>query len=160
MPPKDKDQTPRASQGFPPAKSDGSPALVGPDDYTRELRRQRAEARPQTALAGNLADLHRLGAQGAATASDPAFATPPGVDASDDDVVSGIEAEGKVGIWNRETERFGLVDAPEAPTPPENTQTDSVDPTSVSPEVQTKGSTTAKAGSTSTTGAVTGAVKR
>lgn len=129
-------------QGFPADNPDGTPGLIGPDDYTRELRVKRATARPQAALAGNFADLQRLGAQAAETNSDTAFATPPGADANDKNVVSGIKAEANQGIWNRETERYGLVEAPPAVDPPENKSPRVIDPGSTSPKAEAKASTT------------------
>lgn len=128
-------------QGFPPDNKDGTPGLIGPDDYTRELRMRHANRRPQAALAGNFADLQRLGTQAASASSDTAFAVPPGLDAKDKDVISGIEAEANEGIYNRETERYGLVDAPPEPVPAENTRPHVVDPTSVSPRAESRTST-------------------
>lgn len=44
--------------GFPAANRDGTPALVGPDDYTRDVILSRIAPKTVTVV-GNLADLHR-----------------------------------------------------------------------------------------------------
>lgn len=145
----DNDRPLESSSGFPTENRDGSPALVGPDEYTRQLLRQRAD-RDYTAevLTGNYADLQRLGAdaaQGIGTAP-KAVASPPGLDIKDSSVISPAQQEAARGEWTRETERTGLLDAPAAHVPAENTDPNPVDPGSVSPTVELKGgsSTTTK----------------
>lgn len=122
-------------QGFPPDNPDGTPGLVGKDDYTREEAIHRLTRTPTTVLAGNFADLQRLGADAAngTVNIQAAVATPPGIDAKAKNVVTPAQSEAARGEFTRETERTGLIDAPVAPTPPENTSPNPVDPTSTSP---------------------------
>lgn len=131
-------------QGFPPDNLDGSPGLVGKDDYTREEAIHRLTRTPQTVLAGNFADLQRLGADAAAGTVNvqSAVAAPPGVDPSAKNVVTPAQAEAARGEFTRETERKGLIDAPVAPTPPENRSPNPVDPTSTSPQAISRAATT------------------
>lgn len=135
-------------QGFPADNPDGTPGLVGKDDYTRELAIKNATRRPETVLAGNFADLQRLGADAASGTVNvqSAVATPPGVDAKAKNVVTPAEAEASRGEFTRETERKGLIDAPVPATPPENKSPNPVDPTSTSPVAEVRSGT-----STSTT---------
>lgn len=134
----------QSGDGFPAENPDSSPALVGMSDYTRQLLRDRAEKRNETVLGGNLADLQRMGEMlaggpGTSTNLSSAFAAPPGVDPKSDTVVTAPQAAAAKGEYDRETVRTGLLDAPPAPTPPENKDATSVDPTSVSPTVESKG---------------------
>lgn len=135
-------------QGFPADNPDGTPGLVGKDDYTRELAIKNATRRPETVLAGNFADLQRLGADAASGTVNvqSAVAIPPGVDAKAKNVVTPAEAEASRGEFTRETERKGLIDAPVPATPPENKSPNPVDPTSTSPVAEVRSGT-----STSTT---------
>lgn len=136
-------------QGFPADNPDGTPGLIGKDDYTRELAIRNASRRNETVLAGNFADLQRLGADAAAGTVNVqnAVVAPPGVDPKDKNVVSPAQSEANRGEWTRESERAGLVDAPEAVDPPENKSANPVDPTSQSPRAEGK---TASGTSTST----------
>lgn len=127
-----------SSQGFPTENPDGTPTLVGPDDYTRQLRRDYADRERVDVLAGNLADLQRLGAQAATTGSASVasvVAAPAGVDPKSDQTLTPAQASAARGEWNRETEREGLLGPPPAPEPPEGTSAEPVDPTSQSPTV-------------------------
>ena len=122
-------------QGFPADNPDGTPGLIGKDDYTRQEAIAKLTRKPQTVLAGNFADLQRLGADAAKGTINvqSAVATPPGIDAKDKNVVTPAESEAARGEFTRETSRTGLVDAPIAPTPDENKSPNVVDPTSQSP---------------------------
>lgn len=135
-------------QGFPADNPDGTPGLIGKDDYTRELAIKNATRRPETVLAGNFADLQRLGADAASGTVNvqSAVAIPPGVDAKAKNVVTPAEAEASRGEFTRETERKGLIDVPVPATPPENKSPNPVDPTSTSPVAEVRSGT-----STSTT---------
>lgn len=115
-------------QGFPPDNADGTPGLIGKDDYTRELAVFNATRRPQTVVVGNIADIQRHGGDGA-------------VKRGDEGVVSPAQAEASRGEFTRETQRTGLIDAPVAPTPPENKSPNPVDPTSTSPTTQNRSAT-------------------
>ncbi len=107
-------------QGFPPDNADGTPGLIGKDDYTRQLAIHNASRRPQTVVVGNIADIQRYGGDGAAKRGDKG-------------VVSPGQAEAARGEFTRETERTGLLDAPIPADPPENKSPNPVDPTSTSP---------------------------
>lgn len=156
------DDTPTASAGFPPANADGTPALVGPDEYTRQVRRNRIDQNNTTVLSGNYADLQRAGADAAvnASGSDKAYAAPPGTDPKDDKVKTPAQAEADRGEFTRETARTGLLEAPPAAEPRENTEPDSVDPTSQSPQQQSKGGGGSGTTSTSPRPATTTATKK
>lgn len=143
----DNDRPLESSQGFPQENRDGSPALIGPDAYTRQLLRQRADRDYTTqVVTGNYADLQRAGADAAqglgSTSSAKAIASPPGLDIKDSSVISPAQQEAARGEWTRETERTGLLDAPPAPIPAENRDPNPVDPGSVSPTVELKGGST------------------
>lgn len=127
-------------QGFPPDNPDGTPGLIGKDDYTRELAIKNASRRNETVLAGNFADLQRLGADAAngTVNVQSAVAVPPGVDAKAKTTVTPAQAEASRGEFTRETQRTGLIDAPVPADPPENTSPNPVDPTSQSPRVETR----------------------
>lgn len=131
-------------QGFPADNPDGTPGLIGKDDYTRELAIKNASRRNETVLAGNFADLQRLGADAASGTVNvqTAVATPPGIDPKAKNVVSPAESEASRGEFTRETERKGLIDAPVTPEPAENTSPNPVDPTSTSPTAEAKGGVT------------------
>jgi hypothetical protein len=131
-------------QGFPPDNADGTPGLIGKDDYTRELAIKNATRRPENVLAGNFADLQRLGSQVAdgTVNVQAAIPAPPGINLKDKNVVTPAQAEASRGEFTRETERTGLIDAPVAPTPPENTSPNPVDPTSTSPVAESRTSAT------------------
>lgn len=127
-------------QGFPPDNPDGTPGLIGKDDYTRELAIRNASRRNETVLAGNFADLQRLGADAANGTINvqSAFPAPPGIDPKAKNVVTPAQAEASRGEFTRETERTGLVEAPVRPDPPENKSPNPVDPTSTSPRAETR----------------------
>lgn len=154
----DNDRPLESSSGFPTENRDGTPALVGPDEYTRQLLRQRADRDYTTqVVAGNFADLQRMGAdkvQGSSSSNavGDAIASPPGLDIKDSSVISPAQQEAARGEWTRETERTGLLDAPAAHVPAENADPNPVDPGSVSPTVESKG----KASSTPSTPATKG----
>lgn len=128
--------------GFPPDNPDGTPGLIGKDDFTRQLEIERANRRPVTALAGNFADLQRLGSEAANNNAVEGVVAPPGVDPAAKNVVTPAQAESARGEFTRETERTGLIDAPVAPTPPENRSPNPVDPTSTSPQAISRAATT------------------
>ncbi len=133
-------------QGFPADNPDGTPGLIGKDDYTRELAVLNATRRPATVLSGNYADLQRLGADTAAGTINvqSAVVAPPGIDAKAKNVVTPAQAEASRGEFTRETERTGLITAPEPVEPAENKSPDPVDPTSTSPTTRASGSTATK----------------
>lgn len=138
---------PVGGQGFPPDNRDGTPALVGKDDYTKWEANQRANASGQTVLVGNFADLQRLGAEAATGGSinvQAAVAAPPGVNVKDSDVVTPAQHDAVRGEVTRETIRTGLLPEPPAPVPAENTSPNPVDPGSQSPTVETKGGSATK----------------
>lgn len=135
----DNNRPPEGGQGFPAPNKDGSPALVGKDDYTRYVENERANRTATTVLVGNLADLHRIGTEVATGKTvNSAFAPPPGVDPKDDAVTTPAEVEAARGEWTRETERVGTLSAPPAHVPAENTEPDSIDPGSQSPQQVSK----------------------
>lgn len=140
------DNQPRGGQGFPQENRDGSPTLVGPDEYTKAIQMERLNRGHTTVVGGNFADLQRLGEQiaggkGTSTSVASAIAPPPGLDVKDDNVVTAPQNEAARGEWTRETERVGLLDAPLAPEPAENKDPTPVDPGNQSPTVATKGDT-------------------
>lgn len=144
------DDIPRGGQGFPAENKDGSPALVGPDDYTRYVQMKRLDPnRPRHAATGNLADLDRLGklATGSSSPAD-AFVIAPHANVDEKDVVTPAERDAFMGIYNTETARTGLVDAPPLDQGGDG-HTEAVvrDPGSQSPEVVSEG----KVSHTSTT---------
>ena len=130
-------------QGFPADNPDGTPGLIGKDDYTRELAIKNASRRNEQVIAGNFADLQRLGAD-AATGTvnvQSAIPAPPGVDLKAKNVISPAESEANRGEFTRETERKGLVEAPARLDPPENKSPNPVDPTSTSPVAEVRSGT-------------------
>lgn len=132
-----------SSAGFPPENKDGTPGLIGPDDFTRQLMLARANKVGGTAVVGgNYADLQRMGEVAATGDKNPAFQAGPGVDLSSDRYVTAAQAEAARGEWTRETERTGLLTEPPAPEPKENKSADPVDPTSTSPTTRASGSST------------------
>lgn len=134
-------------QGFPADNPDGTPGLVGPDEYTKQSRIARILGNNTTVLTGNIADVQRAGAEAATGKADKSVDTGPGVDPKSDKIVTPAQAEAARGEWTRETERTGLLDAPVVPEPKENKSPDPVDPTSTSPRAESK---TASGTSTST----------
>ena len=114
----------------------------GYSDYTRFYETERLNRGPVTALAGNIADMQRLGAQ---LAMDKSSVIPTGEEigpTSDNEgkkFVTPAEFDAAKGEYTIESARAGLVDAPPTPIPAENHEPDSVDPTSVSPQAQVKG---------------------
>lgn len=142
------DEPPRPGQGFPPENAENP--YCGPDDYTRFVQTERANRRPVTRLAGNIADLNRLAAVAADGKSvKEVLSVHPTVDVSDSAVKSGVIADADAGVWNVGTEGLGLVDAPPEPVPAENTDANIVDPTSQHPVAEEKG----KKGTTTTSSA-------
>lgn len=125
-------------QGFPADNPDGTPGLIGPDEYTKQSRIARILGNNTTVLSGNIADMQRAGADVAIGKPAPGVAAPPGIDVKSDKVVTPAQAEAARGEYTRETERTGLLDAPAIPDPPENTSPNPVDPTSTSPRVEAK----------------------
>lgn len=162
------DTAPTASAGFPPANPDGTPALIGPDEYTKKTRIDRINQNNTTVLSGNYADLQRAGADaavdGKAGTSTDAYAAPPGIDPKDEKVVTPAQHEAAKGEWTRETERTGLLTEPEVAPPADNDSPDSIDPTSVSPTVadgtSTTGGTQSPTPATSTSTTSTTATKK
>lgn len=139
-------------QGFPAENRDGSPALVGPDDYTKQTRINRILQNNTTVLTGNYADLQRAGAEAATGDTSAAVAavdTGPGVDLKDDKVITPAQHDADKGEFTRETLRTGLLDAPPESVPAENSEPNVIDPTSQSPQVE--GSKSSGSMSTSTT---------
>lgn len=131
-------------QGFPKDNPDGTPGLIGKDDYTRQLAIKNASRKSETVLVGNFADLQRLGADAAAGTVNvqSAIQAPPGVDAKAKNVITPAQADASRGEYTRETARTGLIDEPVPTAPPENKSPNPVDPTSQSPRAETKGNAT------------------
>ncbi len=134
-------QIPQGGQGFPADNADGTPSLVGKDDYTKWEATQRINKGHADVLVGNLADLQRIGADAAVGTVNvqSAVVAPPGIDAKSKDVITPAQQEAARGEWTRETERTGLVDAPAPNVPAENFSPNPVDPTSTSPTTQASG---------------------
>lgn len=144
---------PRGGQGFPTENRDGSPTLVGPDDYTRYVQMKRLDPdRPRHAATGNLADLDRLGklATGSSSPAD-AFVIAPHAGVDPKDVVTPAERDAFMGIYNTETARTGLVDAPPVDKGGDG-HTEAVvrDPGSQSPEIVSEGKAASSTSATST----------
>lgn len=144
-------------QGFPRNNPDGTPSLVGPDDYTKQIQMDRLNRGNTTVLGGNIADLQRIGEQVAGGPGTKAGANlsetlgaPPGVDPSEDNVVTAPQMAAARGEWDRETERTGLLDAPPEPTPAENKEANPVDPGNQSPTAESKGGGTKGASAVNT----------
>lgn len=133
--------TPAGGQGFPAENRDGTPSLIGKDDYTRWEATQRINKSHDTVLVGNLADLQRIGAELAVGNAVKGVAAPPGVDPKASNVVTPAQHEAARGEFTRETARAGLVEAPVAPKPNVDTSPNPVDPTSQSPKVETSATT-------------------
>ncbi len=129
-------------QGFPPDNADGTPGLIGPDEYTRQLAIHKATRGHQTVLAGNIADLQRIGAELANGKAIAGVAAAPGVDPTAKNVVTPAQASAASGEWTQETEREGLISAPLPPTPRENNTPNVIDPTATSPRAEAKTSST------------------
>lgn len=121
-------------RGFPPPNPDGTPALIGPDEQTREIARRRAEKGHVVTVTGNYADIQRLGASLAANSTTKLagveLGSPPGVDVTDDNVVSPAQSDALRGEYTVESAREGAVKPPEplenldaegTPTPETNT---------------------------------------
>ncbi len=132
---------PLSGQGFPPENRDGSPALIGKDDYTKWEATQRLSRSGVTVLAGNLADLQRLGGEAAngTVNVQSAIAAPSGIDTKDKNVLSPAQFDASKGEFTRETARTGLVSAPPVPEPVIDKTANPVDPTSQSPTSEKKG---------------------
>lgn len=138
----DSNYPPQGGQGFPADNRDGTPSLIGKDEYTRWEATQRINRGHVDVLSGNYADLQRIGAEiatGSTSTSNSAVAAPPGVDVKSDTVVTPAQAEAARGEWTRETERVGTLGPPPAHVPAENTEPDSIDPGSQSPVQVSKG---------------------
>ena len=130
---------PASGTGFPADNRDGTPSLVGKDDYTKWEATQRINKGHQDVLVGNLADLQRIGADAAVGTVNvqSAVVAPPGVDPKSKSVVTPAQHEASRGEFTRETARTGLVTAPLPPTPNVDNTPNPVDPTSQSPRVET-----------------------
>ncbi len=141
----------RGGQGFPADNPrTGEPGLIGKDDFTRQYEIGRLERGRVEVLAGNYADLQRIGAQLAdnnakGVISKEVLGVPPGVDPSADNVVTPAQHDALKGEWTVESERAGLVSAPPDPIPAENRDPDSIDPTSTSPQSVSKSQQTSTA---------------
>lgn len=130
-------------QGFPADNRDGTPGLIGKDDFTREYEMSRLQRGRQEVLTGNYADLQRIGALLADNKATAGVAANPTVDPSAKNVLTPAQHDAAKGEWTVESERAGLVDAPAAPIPADNREPNSIDPGSTSPEVQAKGTQSA-----------------
>ena len=140
-------------QGFPPDNPDGTPGLVGPDEYTKTTRINRILQNNTTVLTGNYADLQRAGAEAATGQTNAGLAaidTGPGVDPKDDKIVTPAQHDASKGEFTRETLRTGLLEEPVAPEPKENNSPDPVDPTSTSPTAEAKSKSSGSANITTT----------
>jgi hypothetical protein len=138
------DNQPQGGQGFPADNRDGTPSLIGKDAFTVKYETEKLNRGHTTVLAGNYADLQRLGAQIATGSINPqkAIAAPPGVDVKDDSVITPAQHDALKGEYTVESAREGLVEAPVPPKPADNNEPNSVDPTSTSPSVEAKGKST------------------
>ena len=130
-------------QGFPPDNADGTPGLIGKDEYTRQLAIRNATRGNEKVLSGNFADLQRLGAEAANGTINiqSVVPAPPGIDLKDKNVVTPAQSEAARGEVTRETIRTGLLEAPPAVDPPENKSPNPVDPTSTSPTTLSRSGT-------------------
>ena len=128
-------------QGFPKDNPDGTPGLIGPDEYTKQYRIARILGNNTTVLTGNIADVQRAGAEVASGKTVAGVAAPPGTDVKSEKVVTPAQQEASRGEFTRETERTGLLEAPPAPVPPENKSPNPVDPTSTSPRAEIRSGT-------------------
>lgn len=147
----DNSDAPR-QHGFPPPNADGTPALVGPDDYTRNILLERANRKVTHSVTGNYADIQRIVAQLAQDSKTSIAGTDlntPNVDLTSDEYVSPAQSSAAQGLVTLETIRTGLLTEAPAPTPPENTDANPVDPGSQSPTSEPKG----KAATSTTTAA-------
>lgn len=131
---------PVGGQGFPPDNPDGTPGLVGKDEYTKWEATQRMNASGQTVLTGNYADLQRLGADIATGTVNvqSAVAAPPGINPKSSTVVTPAQNDAAKGEFTRETLRVGTLSAPPVPVPAENRSANPVDPGSQSPTSESK----------------------
>ncbi len=84
----------------------------GPDAYMKQQAMARLNKDHRPAATGNLADLDRLGGLALGQSPTDAFQLPPGFEKAD--VTTPAERDAALGIYNTETARTGLVDAPEA----------------------------------------------
>lgn len=128
-------------QGFPADNRDGTPGLIGKDDFTIQYETNRLTRGRVVPLAGNIADMQRLGALIADNKATAGVAVNPTVDVKDESIVTPAQHDAAKGEWTVESEREGLVKAPPAPVPAENKEPNSIDPGSVSPTVEAKSST-------------------
>lgn len=138
-------------QGFPADNRDGTPGLIGKDDFTREYETKRINRGHTEVLAGNYADLQRIGAQLAASGTvnvKDAIGIPAGVDTKSDTVLTPGQHDASKGEITVESVREGINEIPPRPTPPENKEPNSIDPGSVSPQVE--GSSSSSTSPTST----------
>lgn len=89
---------------------------------------------PRTVVAGNLADLQRMGAENAPKKGEKAFVMPP---TTTDNVVTPAEDDALQGLETRETIRAGIDVETDvnAGASARNTDPDPVDPTSQGPEL-------------------------
>ena len=151
----DNSDVPR-QHGFPPANPDGSPALVGPDDYTRHIAIERANRKITRSVTGNYADIQRMVAQAAQDGNVKVANTDlntPNLELTEDEFVSPAQAATAKGEVNLETIRTGLLTEAPAEDPPENFEANPVDPGSQSPTAEPKGKSSGS--TTSTTAAST-----
>ena len=145
----DNSDAPR-QRGFPPPNADGTPALIGPDDYTRNIALERANRKVTHSVTGNYADIQRLVAQlaqdGKSTLAGTDLNT-PNVELTEDEYVSPAQSSAAQGLVTLETIRTGLLTEAPVPDPPENFDANPVDPGAQSPTAEPKG----KGSATSTT---------
>ena len=137
-------------RGFPPANPDGTPALVGPDEYSRYIDRRRAERPTTHSVTGNYADIQRIVAQLAQDNKSTLAGTDlntPNVELTEDEYVSPAQSAAAQGHVDLETIRTGLLTEAPVPDPPENFDANPVDPGAQSPTAEPKG----KGSATSTT---------
>jgi hypothetical protein len=134
----------QGGQGFPADNRDGTPGLIGKDAFTIKYETEKLNRGHTTVLTGNYADLQRLGGQIASGTVNPqsAVVAPPGVDVKDKSVLTPAQHDAARGEWTVESERAGLVSQPVPPIPSPDNSPNSVDPTSVSPRAETKGTPT------------------
>lgn len=135
------DNQPTGGQGFPADNHrTGEPGLIGKDDFTIKYETDRLTRGRVVPLAGNYADLQRIGAEIAVGSAPKGVTTNPSVDPKDSTYVTPAQHDAAKGEWTVESERAGLVNAPTPPKPADNKEPNSVDPTSVSPTVESKSS--------------------
>src|SRR6476646_8898905 len=114
----DNSYPPQGGQGFPQDNPDGTPGLVGKDEYTKWEATQRINKPHSVVLAGNYADLQRMGAEAAVGKAAPGIVAHPTIDTKSDNVITPAQQEAARGEYTLETQRVGLLGPPPVNTNP------------------------------------------